>query len=203
MNIGKLIFVVLALSLTGTATWIYFNQRDSHLARVLVNSPIKAQLIGFEMNRYRDDQWMSRIASRKATLMENGKLVFDTKARASRMRGGKIEELEADSAIIQLLNDPARPQMNSTIVTAELSGSVELLKGESRFTTEWLLYTESTSEAFTDRAVRIDSNEEFVAAEGGMTYNIREESIRLRGGVFGSVRPDAAAASMKGKKKND
>ncbi len=201
MNVGKIIFLVLALSLTATALWIYINQRDTHLAHVIVNSPIKAQLIGFEMNRYRDDEWISRLASDKATLMENGRLVFDKKVRASRMRGDTREELEADSAVVQLLNDTALAQQKSAIVSIELTGAVELLKGESRFQTEWLLYTEKTAEAFTDKAVKILSKEEFVAAEGGMTYNMQEESLRLRGGVFGSIRPEAVESGMKGKKK--
>lgn len=203
MNTGKLIFVVLALSLLGTSIWIYANLRDTHLAQVFVNSPIKAQLIGFEMNRYRDDEWTTRIASQKATFLENGQLVFEKKVRASRQRGGQKEELEADSAIIQFLNDAVLTQKGSTIITAELTGAVEMMRGEKRFQTDWLLYTEKTSILFTDKPVKIASQEEFVAADGGMTYNMQEESLHLRGGVFGSIRPEAAseAVGKKGKKK--
>ena len=203
MNTGKLIFVVLALSLLGTSIWIYANLRDTHLANVIVNSPVKAQLIGFELNRYRDDEWTTRVTSQKANLLDNGRLVFEKKVRASRQRGGNKEELEADSAVIQFLSDTVLSQKDSTIVTAEFTGAVELMRGDKRFQTDWLLYTEKTSTVFTDKPLRIDSQEEFVAAEGGMTYNMQEEALHLRGGVFGSIRPEAAsaAAGKKGNKK--
>jgi hypothetical protein len=199
MNTSKLIFVVGALSLTGAATWIYFNQRDAHLAQAIINSPVKAQLLGFELNRYHNDEMTTRLAGRKASLMDDGKLICEDKVRALRIRGGVREELEANKATIQFLGDAALSQQNSTVVTIELDGAVEMLRGEHRFSTEWLLYTEKTSEAFTDKPVRIDTHDEFVAAEGGMTYNIRGEALRLRGGVFGSIAPDSARASMKGK----
>lgn len=129
--------------------------------------------------------------------------LFSKKVRASRQRGGQKEELEADSAIIQFLNDAVLTQKGSTIITAELTGAVEMMRGEKRFQTDWLLYTEKTSILFTDKPVKIASQEEFVAADGGMTYNMQEESLHLRGGVFGSIRPEAAseAVGKKGKKK--
>jgi LPS export ABC transporter protein LptC len=87
--------------------------------------------------------------------------------------------------------------------TIELRGDVEIIRNNSKVLTDWIHYTDKTSEVFTDRPVRIEQEGQFIAAEQGMTYNMRTESIRMRGGVFGSLQSDvigeASAKPKKGK----
>jgi hypothetical protein len=157
--------------------------------------------LGFELYRYhRSDVLKARTSGKSATLKNNGKLICEDKIRSVRFRNGLREELEANRADIQFMNDSVLTQKQNTVETIELTGNVEFSRGPSRFQTEWIHYTEKTGDAFTDKPVRVDSDGQFVAAEGGMTYNVRSESMRMRGGVFGSVRTDAVESGLGGQK---
>ena len=79
---------------------------------------------------------------------------------------------------------------NNNAETVDLRGDVEMIRGSSRFLTDWIHYSDKTGEAFTDQPVRIEQDGQFIAAEQGMTYNMRTDSIRMRGGVFGSLQPE-------------
>ena len=166
-----------------------------------LHNAVKARLSGFDFYRYQNDELIARTSGKSAILREHGKLLFDDKIHSVRIRGGVREELEANVAEVKFQNDAVLTQNHNTVDTIELLGNVELSKGLTRFQTDWILYTEKTAEAFTDKPVRIDSDGQFIAAEGGMTYNVRSESIRMRGGVFGSVRTDAVGKGFKGRNK--
>ena len=201
MGKSRALFIVASLLIIGASIWTYAHQNNNRGANKGPDSLIKARLIGFELYRYQNDELKARTSGKSATLKDHGKLVCEDKIRSVRIRNGVREELEANTANIQFVNDAVLTQKNNTVDTIELSGNVEFSKGPSKFQTEWILYTEKTGDAFTDKPVRADSEGQFVAAEGGMTYNVRSESIRMRGGVFGSVRTDAVETGLGGQKK--
>jgi lipopolysaccharide assembly outer membrane protein LptD (OstA) len=85
--------------------------------------------------------------------------------------------------------------------TILFSGNVDYVRGNSRFQTDWIKYSEKTGDAISDSPVRIESEGQFIAAEGGMIYNAKTEDLRLKGGVFGSLRTDLMDKQRGGKSK--
>lgn len=201
MNKGKLLLIVSSLTLLFASIWVYFRELSTRKSREIDSSPVKAKLSGFELYRYKNDELKSRVSGKKAKLLDPSEVLCEERVIAVRIKDGVREQVEADTAKLTFTGDSFFSGRESTLDTAELTGGVEYLTNKSRFVTEWMRYTEKSGEAFSDRPVRIDSDDQFIAADGGMTYNLKDESIRLRGGVFGSLRSDKLRAQVDGEKK--
>lgn len=190
MNKGKLLIITMSLMLLAASIWVYLQQQGQRTKLDPVGVQAKAKLIGYELYRYQHDELKVRVSGKRAVLVDPAELICEDKIFAVRIRNGLREQVETEKARLVFLGDSLFTQKDATLDTVELKGGVEYVRGKSRFLTEWLKYTEKTGEAYSDKPVRIDSEGQFVAAEGGMTYNVRDESVRLRGGVFGSLRAD-------------
>jgi lipopolysaccharide export system protein LptA len=115
------------------------------------------------------------------------------------MDNGQRQEIESDQAEITFQNENFFGDSAGMVDTILFTGNVDYIRGTTRFQSDWIKYSDKTSEAFTDKPVRIDSDSQFIAAEGGMIYNTKTEALRMRGGVFGSVRSDLMKSSAGGK----
>ena len=196
MSKSKATFILISLAALGASIWVYINQKNGRGSQS-AQTHVKARLLGYELIRYRHDDLIARTSGKKATLRDNGKLICEDRVKAVRIRDGVREELEADRADVTFPPDTSLTSKNSTIESVELTGSVEFLRGVNRFQTDWVLYTEKTGDVFSDKPVRFESEDQLVAAEGGMTYNMRQETLRMRGGVFGSVQSDVVQSGLR------
>jgi LPS export ABC transporter protein LptC len=201
MSKTKIAFIAISLTLVIISIWIYLGQKDGRSNRDSSESQIKAKLVGYELFRYQNDEMKARTTGKKAFLYEHGKMVCEDHVKSVRIRDGIREELESEKADILFADESPLSQKNSTASVIELTGNVEFTRGESTFHTEWIRYTEKTGEAFTDRPVKITSQGQFIAAEGGMTYNIKVDNVKLRGGVVGSLKSELLQDGIKGKSK--
>jgi hypothetical protein len=196
MTKSKPIFIFVSLALTAASVWIYIGQKPPRLRKTDSESAVKARLKGYELFRYKGDELRARVSGKKASLIEPSTLVCEDDIIGFRTRNGLREQASARRAIVKFAGESLFNQKDSTLDTIELDGNVDFQRGRSQFMTEWISYTEKTSEAFTEKPVRMESSGQFVAAEGGMTYHVRDESIRLRGGVFGNIRTDVIRSGI-------
>lgn len=111
------------------------------------------------------------------------------------------QEISSDKAEVVFQTENLFGHGAGVVDTILFSGNVDYIRGNSRFQTEWIKYTEKTGEAVSDKPVRIESDGQFIAAEGGMIYNAKTEDLRLKGGVFGSLRTDLMDKQLGGKSK--
>lgn len=151
---------------------------------------IKSKLSNFELYKYKNDQLVGRATGNNATLFAQGRLLCDGRMQMVRMEKGQRQSIESDQAEIIFQNENFFGDGAGMVDTILFSGNVDYIRGRTRFQTDWIKYSDKTGEAFTDKPVRVDSDSQFIAAEGGMIYNTKTESLRMRGGVFGSVRSD-------------
>jgi lipopolysaccharide export system protein LptC len=200
MSKGKVIFISISVAIMGAAVTSYFTQSSTKSKDARTDQDVKARLLGYELFRYRGDSLVSRVSGRKATLMEPSRLVCEDDIVGLRIRGGIREEASANQAVIIFLGESLFNQRDAALDTVELIDDVEFQRSSSRFVTERLLYSEKSGTAVTNKPVRMDSDGQFVAANGGMIYNLRDESLKLRGGVVGSVRSDIMESGLNGKK---
>jgi len=198
MSKSKISFLVASIVTIVAAVLIYINQKTARVSQEQRLSQVKAKLINYELYRYHGDELTARATGKVASLLDQGKLLCEGRIRVVRIRGDVRQEIEADLAEVQFQSDAILSQNNSNVETIELSGNVDYIRGKSRFQTDWIRYTEKTGDAYSDRPVRADIDGQFIAAEGGMTYNMRTESIRMRGGVMGSIRTDVMQNGLGG-----
>lgn len=198
MSKSKILFIAASIVTIVASVLIYLNQNKGRVAQEQQLSQVKAKLINYELYRYRGDELTARATGKVASVLDQGKLLCEGRLRVVRIRGDARQEIEADLAEVQFQSDANLSQNNSNVETIELSGNVDYVRGKSRFQTDWIKFTEKTGDAYTDRPVRADLDGQFIAAEGGMTYNMRTESLRMRGGVVGSIRTDVMHNSLGG-----
>ncbi len=196
MTKSKAIFIFASLALIFASIWVYVGQKPPRLGRNDAESAVKARLTGYELFRYKGDELKARLSGKKAALMEPSKLVCDDDILGFRQRGGVREQISAKRAVVKFAGESLFNQKDLALDTLELDGDVDFQRGTSQFMTEWILYTEKSGDAFTDKPVRMQSSSQFVASEGGMTYNVRDESVRLRGGVVGNIRSDVMSSGL-------
>jgi hypothetical protein len=198
---GKSIFIAVSLCLIGLSVYVYFAQKQPKNIDTLTNLAAKARLTGYDLYRYKEDQIIARASGRRATFLDQGRLVCEDRIKMVRHREGVREEVEALSATIQFPSASLFSSKNNNAETVDLRGDVEIIKGSSRFLTDWIHYSDKTGEVFTDKPVRIEQDGQFIAAEQGMTYNVRTDAIRMRGGVFGSLQPEVIGSISRKPKK--
>ena len=198
MSKSKISFIAASIVTIIASVLIYLNQKTGRVSQEQKISQVKAKLINYELYRYHGDGLTARATGKIASLFDQGRLLCEGRIRVVRIRGDVRQEIEADLAEVQFQNDAILSQNNSNVETIELSGNVDYIRGKSRFQTEWIRYTEKTGDAYSDRPVRADIDGQFIAAEGGMTYNMRTESLRMRGGVVGSIRTDVMQNGLGG-----
>ena len=198
MSKSKISFIVASIVTIVASVLIYLNQNKGRVAQEQQLPQVKAKLINYELYRYRGDELTARATGKVASVLDQGKLLCEGRLRVVRIRGDARQEIEADLAEVQFQSDAVLSQNNSNVETIELSGNVDYIRGKSRFQTDWIKFTEKTGDAYTDRPVRADLDGQFIAAEGGMTYNMRTESLRMRGGVVGSIRTDVMQNGLGG-----
>jgi hypothetical protein len=196
MSKSKISFIAASIVTIVTSVLIYVNQNKGRVAQERQLLQVKAKLINYELYRYHGDGLTARATGKVASVLDQGKLLCEGRLRLVRIRGGARQEIEADLAEVQFQSDAILSQNNSNVETIELSGNVDYIRGKSRFQTDWIKFTEKTGDAYTDQPVRADLDGQFIAAEGGMTYNMRTESLRMRGGVVGSIRTDVMQNSL-------
>jgi hypothetical protein len=190
MSKSKLLIIALSLATTAASIFIYFNQKFSVGDRELKDSLIKSRLSGFQLYRYRSNQLVARTTGDMATLYTQGRLSCSGRIRMVRIEDGQRQEIQSDEVDVNFQNENLFGDGAGLVDTILFSGNVDYTRGNSRFQTDWIKYSDKTGEAVTDRPVRIDSENQFIAAEGGMIYNTKSGALRMRGGVFGSVRQD-------------
>jgi len=203
MSKSKLLIITLSLVATAASIFIYFNQKHRLGERELKDALIKTRLSGFQLYRYRASQLVARTTGDKATLYTQGRLFCNGRIRMVRIENGQRQEIQSDEVEVNFQNENLFGDGAGLVDTILFSGNVDYTRGNSRFQTDWIKYSDKTNEAVTDKPVRIDSENQFIAAEGGMIYNTRSGAIRMRGGVFGSVRQDLlnkSGAKGKGRK---
>ena len=198
MSKSKLIVISLSLMTLIAAIFTYFNQSGALSERELKDSLVKSKLSRYELYRYKNDQLISRATGSSATLFAQGRLVCDGRMRMVRMENGQRQEIESDTAEIVFQNENFFGDTAGMVDSILFSGNVDYSRGKTRFQADWIKYDDKTGEAFTDKPVRVDLENQFIAAEGGMIYNTKTEAIRMRGGVFGAVRPDLVKGSAGG-----
>jgi hypothetical protein len=198
MSKSKISFIAASIVTIIASVLIYLNQKTGRVSQEQKISQVKAKLINYELYRYHGDGLTARATGKIASLFDQGRLLCEGRIRVVRIRGDVRQEIEADLAEVQFQSDAILLQNNSNVETIELSGNVDYIRGQSRFQTDWIRYTEKTGDAYTDRPVRADMDGQFIAAEGGMTYNMRTESLRMRGGVVGSIRTDVMQNGLGG-----
>jgi hypothetical protein len=186
---GKTIFIATSLILVVLSVYIYATQTEPKSAEDGGAQVIKARLTSYDAYRYKGDAVIARASGQKATFLDQGRLVCEERVKLVRRRGGLREEVEAKSAEIHFPSSSLFSAKNNNAESIDLRGDVEIIRGSSRFLTDWIHYSDKTAEAFTDKPVRLEQDGQFIAAEQGMTYNMRTDSIRMRGGVFGSLQP--------------
>jgi hypothetical protein len=200
---GKSIFISVSLFLVGLSIYVYLGQKRPKTQEIVGSQAARARLIGYDVYRYRNDKPIARSSGKRAAFLDNGRLVCNDQVKMVRFRDNIREEVEAKSAEIVFSSTTLFSSKKNMAETIELRGDVEIIRNNSKVLTDWIHYTDKTSEVFTDRPVRIEQEGQFIAAEQGMTYNMRTESIRMRGGVFGSLQSDvigeASAKPKKGK----
>jgi LPS export ABC transporter protein LptC len=201
MSKGRLFFIFISLAVTAAAISIYLNQSNQRSQKNIVGSAIKSKLKNYELYRYRQDQLIARATGAEATLFDQGRLVCGGGTRAVRMSPELRQEISSDTAEVIFQTENLFGQGAGMVDTILFSGNVDYIRGNSRFQTDWIKYTEKTGEAVSDRPVRIESDGQFIAAEGGMIYNAKTEDLRLKGGVFGSLRTDVMDKQLGGKAK--
>ena len=199
MSKSKLTIMALSIAALVAAVYIYFNQSTHPGDRELKASLIKSKLSNFELYKYKNDQLVARATGNNATLFAQGRLLCDGRMRMVRMESGQRQSIESDQAEIIFQNENFFGDGAGMVDTILFSGNVDYVRGSTRFQTDWIKYSDKTGEAFTDKPVRVDSEDQFIAAEGGMIYNTKTESLRMRGGVFGAVRSDIMRGGAGGK----
>lgn len=198
MSKGKLIVMALSLAAVAASIFIYFNQSTSPAEREQKDYAVKSKLRGFELYRYKNDQLIARTTGRDATLHAQGRLVCDGRIQMVKIESGQRQEVESDQAELVFEDENFFSENGGGVETILFSGNVDYTKGSSRFRTDWIKYSEKTGEAFTDKPVRIDFENQFIASEGGMIFNTKTDSFRMKGGIFGSVRPDFVKSNRRG-----
>lgn len=201
MSKGRLFFIFMSLAVTVTAVLIYLNQGSQRGQRNILGSTIKSKLRNYELYRYKKDQLIARATGFEATLFDQGRLVCSGGAKAVRISPDLRQEISSDTAEVIFQTESLFGQGAGLVDTILFSGNVDYLRGNSRFRTDWIKYSEKTSEAVSDKPVRIESDGQFIAAEGGMIYNAKTEDLRLKGGVFGTLRTDLMDKQLGGKPK--
>jgi hypothetical protein len=190
MTKSKAIFILASLGVIVAAIFVYIGQGSTRARKVNGDSELKARLVGYELFRYKGDELRARVSGQSALLKEPSILICQDDIVGLRMDGKLREQASAKKATIAFAGESLFNQKDSVVDTIELDGDVEFHRAQNQFLTEWLFYSEKTGEASTEKPVRIESSGQFIAAEGGMIYNIRNEALRLRGGVVGSIRTD-------------
>jgi hypothetical protein len=199
MNRGKLIFILISLSFMAMSIQIYLSQNLGKSSNILTVPSPKAKMSGYDIYKYKADEIVSRSSGKQATFSDGGILLCEDGVKMVRTRKGMREEITANIAMIKFPPETKLASKDTSAESIDMRGDVEVIRGDSKFTTDWLTYTESTKEAFTDHQVRFEQSGQFIAAEQGMTYNMQTESIRMRGGVFGSVRSNVVDSASKSK----
>lgn len=201
MSKSKLAVIAISLMATVSSLYIYFAHKNPKVDNTPIESAIKAKLTRFELYRYRGDQLVARATGNDAILFPRGRFVCDGRTRFVQISGGQRQEIESDKAEVMFQSENLFGEGAGLIDTILFSGNVDYIRGNSRFQTDWIKFSEKTKEATTDRPVRFESDGQFIAAEGGMIYNVKSEAIKMKGGVFGSVRTDVVTTSGGGARK--
>ena len=188
MSRGKLLFIVCSLMVMGMSVWVYFSQAQNRSQEAADGGAPKARMSGYEIYKYRGEEVIARASGKNAAFVDAGRLICDGGTRMIRIKKGQREEVSANEAVISFPPDTKLASQAASAETIELRGDVEIYRSDSKFTTEWISYSDKTKEAYTERPVRLEHAGQFIAAEQGMTYNMQTESIRMRGGIFGSVK---------------
>jgi lipopolysaccharide export system protein LptC len=188
MSRGKFIFITTSLMVMALSVWVYLSQTQNRSQGLANGDAPKARMSGYEIYKYKGEEVIARASGKSAAFVDAGKLLCDGGTRMIRIKKGQREEVSANEAIITFPPDTKIASQTASAETIELHGEVEMLRSDTKFTTEWLTYSDKTKEAFTERPVRLEHAGQFIAAEQGMTYNMQTESIRMRGGIFGSVK---------------
>jgi LPS export ABC transporter protein LptC len=198
MSKSKLTFMALLIGALVAAVSIYLNQSGAPIEREFKASLVKSKLNRFELYKYKNGHLVARATGNNATLFAQGRLICDGRMRMVRIDNGQRQEIESDQAEITFQNENFFGDSAGMVDTILFTGNVDYIRGATRFQSDWIKYSDKTGEAFTDKPVRIDSDSQFIAAEGGMIYNTKTEALRMRGGVFGSVRSDLMKSNAGG-----
>lgn len=187
---GKAIIVVLSLLLFVAATYLYMTRSATGVTiRAGAETP-KITILGYEFYRFRDDLVVSRLAGEKAQLFEAGRVELTDSVRAVRINGLRREELSSKRAEL-LLGSSTQGSLSSVdrVERIHVSENVDLMVGEARMETEDAVYTEEDTTIRSTVPVRVEQTGQFLAGEHGFEFNTKLESLKMKGGITGTILP--------------
>ena len=187
---GKAIIVVLSLLLFVAAGYLYFTRTTTGVTiRADAETP-KITILGYEFYRFKDDLVVSRLAGEKAQLFDGGRVELTEGVRAVRINGQHREELSSKRADLFLASS-TQGSLNAVdrVDKIHVSESVDLMVGEARMETEDAVYTEEDTTIRSTVPVRVEQTGQFLAGEHGFEFNTKQESIRMKGGITGTILP--------------
>lgn len=200
---GRSILIVLSLLVFFAAAYTYFTRKSTGIVvRADAESP-KITILGYEFYRFKDDLVVSRLAGERALLFDGGHVEMTEGVRAVRINNQRREELSSKKADIQLAM-PAQGSLNNVdhVDKIHVREAVDLMVGEAHLETEDAVYTEDDSMIRSTVPVRIEQTGQFLAGEHGFEFNVKQESLKMKGGITGTVLPAAIRNSPpKGAKK--
>lgn len=200
---GKAILVVFSLIVCAMATYQYFTRSNFGVTvRADAESP-KISIFGYEFYRFKDDLVVSRLAGEKAALFDGGRIEMTEGLRTVRINGQRREELSSRRADVYLASS-TQGSLSSVdkIEKINVKESVDLMVGAAHLETEDATYTENDATIRSTVPVRMEQTGNFLAGEQGFEFNMKQETLKMKGGITGTVLPAAIKTETpKGAKK--
>lgn len=187
---GKTVLSFFSLVLCVASVVIYVTRQSSSVVvRADADAP-KITLVGYEFYRFKDDLVVSRLAGEKAVLFDGGRVEMTAGLRAVRLTGQRREELSAKRADVQLASSSAGSLNTMDHVSKiRVREDVDLMVGEVRLETEDATYTDDDATIRSLVPVRMEQTGQYLAGEQGFEFNMKLESVKMKGGVTGTILP--------------
>ena len=189
----KLIIISFILSLVYAVNVYMTRQRTSIREKSEAETLKEPRLIfeDFTLYRYSDDVMESKMGAKLAELYEPNRLELDGDVFAQKLGLPERQALNSESATI-LFNSKGLTGMTegAKLVSAEVSGFVEVNFKEHVITTDYAKFVAKDNIIKSSRPVRVDGAGRVFATEDGFNYNLTKESLNLIGLVKGQLRPD-------------
>ncbi|MCX6123229.1 MAG: hypothetical protein NTV34_00525 [Proteobacteria bacterium] len=182
---GKNIFLILSSLLFTASVYLFLNRTDIRAPILELQNQPKIRIYQYEFYRTKDDIETSRMVGKKADLMEGGLLLLRDGARGSRVRENRREEVDAESADILL----------SGSSPGQLAGEIRIKSAK--------VFQKAEEDGLiqTRKEVHIHQGEQDVVGLGGFEYAVVKQSIKLKGGVSGTILPKEIREQQKMGKK--
>ena len=200
---GKGILAFISLLLCAASVWIYLTRQSGRvIVRADTESP-KVTIMGYEFYRFKDDLVVSRLAGERAVLFDGGRVEMTEGLRAVRLTGQRREELSAKRAEVLLASSsPGSLSSVDHVSKIRVQENVDLMVGEARLESEDATYTDEDTTIRSVVPVRVEQTGQYLSGEQGFEFQMKNESIKMKGGISGTILPSRIRSnSQKGVKK--